>query len=67
MQLPTTLAEQIKGYLKQQAQKGDFEAQALSTQLEQIDSQAVMTRFSVLSPMEQEMITLPPDDQQLKC
>lgn len=67
MQLPTPLAEQIKRYLQQQAQKGDFEAQTLSTQLEQIDEREATSRFSLLSPMEQEMLTLPPDEEQLKC
>jgi hypothetical protein len=36
MNIPTNLVEELKLYLKQQANNGDFEAQALLLQLQQI-------------------------------
>lgn len=36
MNIPTSLAEELKLYLKQQATKGDLEAQTLLAQIEQM-------------------------------
>ncbi|NEQ20742.1 MAG: hypothetical protein F6K28_16215 [Microcoleus sp. SIO2G3] len=38
MYIPTNLAEELKRYLKQQANKGDLEAQTLLAQIEQAAS-----------------------------
>jgi hypothetical protein len=36
MNIPTTLADELKLYLKQQAKNGDLEAQTLLAQIEQV-------------------------------
>jgi hypothetical protein len=36
MNIPTTLADELKLYLKQQAKNGDLEAQMLLAQIEQV-------------------------------
>ena len=38
MYIPTNIAEELKRYLKQQANKGDLEAQTLLAQIEQAAS-----------------------------
>jgi hypothetical protein len=38
MNIPTTLADELKLYLKQQAKNGDLEAQTLLAQIEQVST-----------------------------
>lgn len=38
MDIPTNLADELKRYLQQQANKGDLEARTLLTQIEQVAS-----------------------------
>lgn len=60
MNISTTLANELKLYLKQQANKGDLEAQALLAQLEQITDAPQTTR-------QQAMDVLPLDTPSLGC
>ena len=53
MNIPTNLAAEIKLYLKQKANNGDLEAQALLAQMEQvITSQAATMQLAMDVPPE---------------
>ncbi|GAB4201364.1 MAG: hypothetical protein Fur006_53710 [Coleofasciculaceae cyanobacterium] len=60
MNIPTNLAEELKLYLKQQANNGDFEAQALLLQLQQVATPLPAT-------VQQPMDVTPPESQSLGC
>ncbi len=60
MNIPTTLADEIKLYLKQQANNGDLEAQTLLAQLEQVAS---LPQTNQRQPLD----APPPDTPRLGC
>ncbi len=60
MNIPTTLADELKLYLKQQAKNGDLEAQTLLSQIEQVPASASI-------PEQQATQTQPPDGLELGC
>lgn len=60
MNISTNLVEELKLYLKQQANNGDFEAQALLVQLQQIATPLPAT-------VQQPMDVTPPESLGLGC
>jgi hypothetical protein len=60
MNIPTTLVNELKLYLKQQANKGDLEAQILLSQIEQVAD-------SLSEPVQQAMDVPPSEGIGLGC
>jgi hypothetical protein len=59
MNIPTNLAAEIKLYLKQKANNGDLEAQALLAQIEQVITSQAATM--------QQAMDVPPEGGGLGC
>lgn len=59
MNIPTNLADEIKLYLKQKANNGDLEAQALLAQMEQVITSQAATM--------QQGMDVPPEGGGLGC
>jgi hypothetical protein len=60
MNIPTTLADELKLYLKQQAKNGDLEPQTLLAQIEQVTTSPPAT-------VQQGMNVPPSDGIELRC
>ncbi|MBD1889819.1 hypothetical protein H6F50_24550 [Coleofasciculus sp. FACHB-712] len=65
MYLPTALADELKLYLEQLADKGETQAQTLLTQIEQVATPS--STLTTLTDMEQEMSSTPPEGMGLRC
>ncbi|MBD2741628.1 hypothetical protein [Coleofasciculus sp. FACHB-1120] len=65
MYIPTTLADELKLYLNNLADKGDTQAQTLLAQIEQVPTPD--STLTTLTSVEQQMSSVPPEDMGLRC